>query len=539
MERARAQELETQAIPDRAGAAAAPVHHLLSLQRSAGNAAVTALLAGQRRHVARTLPEARVAGAPDAAPVTGRVIAIAAPFLGTPQSADAWSMIQSQFAKPRANPRRRLRAGHALKPLQDELHSSTTVAELSALDASARRTALTEMFNRLTPAVAPRGADGSDPDLAAELAAEEPLVDARIIDNAVGGWRGVREGVLGAFGVFEFGAEVAIQRANAYYRQLRPARLHGHTGSLVHPDTQAALDRATTILEAAPAAEQPEISASIGTPQGFTIRPNANNAWVLSFHSFGWAIDLSPTTNPNVGEDGPALDAVAAVTGRADPRAAETEGLSAADAQRVAEELRATSRSYVDAMRDDASIGAALRAIANRARAAETLPELAGDGSDILAAAGGGTNAQLNAVLAVIAADAPTPRPERLTTAARSILSAVLAYRQSFRAGGSRTRASVTASRGSVAAHGFMSLHPRLVGALAGTDGGNLNWLGTSSVNDYMHFELPRAARRDLLDVAPATGAGEPHTGAEGPAPAPAAAAPPADAAVAGEPALV
>jgi hypothetical protein len=339
--------------------------------------------------------------------------------------------------------------------------------------------------------------------------------------------------VLAAFGVFEIGAQAAIQRANAYYQQLVPSRLHGHTGSLVHPDMQAALDRATALLAAAPASDQAEISASIGTPGGFYIRPNANNPWVLSFHSFGWAIDLSPTLNPNVGS-GHALDAVAAVTGRADPSAAETEGLTAAQAQAVADELRATSRAYVDAMRDDASISAALRAIANRARVAAALPELAGDGSDILAAATTGAAGRLNPVLDIIAAGAPTPRPAGLTTAGRSILTAVRAYRQSFRSGGRRVAASVTATPGSVAAHGFMSLHPRLVGALAGTDGGNLNWLGTSSVRDYMHFELPAAARRGLLTAVPvpATGAAEPHTAAGEAPPASAAAAPREDEAV-------
>jgi hypothetical protein len=164
-------------------------------------------------------------------------------------------------------------------------------------------------------------------------------------------------------------------------------------------------------------------------------------------------------------------------------------------------------------MRDDASIGAALLGIANRAREAAALERLTGDGADILAAAQSGAAGRLNPVLAIVAAGAPTPRPAGLTAAGRSILAAVMAYRQSFRSGGRRVAASVTATRGSVAAHGFMNLHPRLVGALSGTDGGNLNWLGTSSVRDYMHFELPAAARRGLLNVqVPATGAAEPHT---------------------------
>jgi hypothetical protein len=65
-----------------------------------------------------------------------------------------------------------------------------------------------------------------------------------------------------------------------------------------------------------------------------------------------------------------------------------------------------------------------------------------------------------------------------------------------------------------------MNLSPRLVGALTGTDAGGLNWLGTSSVADYMHFELHAAARAGLLTApvaaAPAGGAGEAHPPAGG-----------------------
>ena len=49
--------------------------------------------------------------------------------------------------------------------------------------------------------------------------------------------------------------------------------------------------------------------------------------------------------------------------------------------------------------------------------------------------------------------------------------------------------ASSVATKGSVAARGFMTLPALLVAALAGSDAGNLKWLGTGQ-HDYMHFEL-------------------------------------------------
>jgi hypothetical protein len=452
-----------------------------------------------------------------ASPAVERIIAAALPSTGTTHSADMWTYIRAQVAEPRARPRARRRAGHPLAPLLAELYSSEMVADLEGMSPEDRRAALSEMFRRLTPNPAAPGAGGVPPTVEEDAASEASLVDRQISSNAEGGWRGVREGILSAFGVFEVGVRAAIEGANLYYRQLVRSRLFGRVGSLVHVVMQAALDRASAVLAGVQGAERGEIETSIGTPGGFYIRPNANNRWVLSLHSFGWAIDLTPTINPNVGSSH-ALEAVAAVTGRSDPRQAETEGLRSPDAARVAEELRTTSRAYVDAMRDDASIGAALLAIANRARSAAGLTELEIGGAEILAAAESGAGRWLRQVVAIVAAGAPGRPAAGLVAASQSILSAVRAYRRSFGRGGRRVAAAVGATPGSVAAHGFLSLSPRLVGALTGTDGGNLNWLGTSSVADYMHFELPAAARRGLLTNPPSnpTAAGEPHPGSGG-----------------------
>lgn len=513
-----------------------PAGNVLALQRLIGNAAVSRLIS--RQPATTTPPTTTPTTAPPAtppapgggaaapvpagpAPVIGRVVTAATPIVGTPGGANLWTSIRSQFAEPHAARRGRTRTGDPLEPVMVELYSATTFAELHALDAAARATALNEIFNQLAPVVAPAGPGGAAPTLDEEIAAEEALVSARIRDNSQGGWRGVRQGILSAFGVFEVGTTTAIDRANAYYAQLVPSQLFGQTGSLVHPVMQARLGAATTSIGTPPEPERTEIVSSIGTPGGFYIRPNANNAWVLSFHSFGWAVDLSATLNPNAGSStSAAMEPVAAVTGRANPGAAETEGLTAAEAQAVAQELLTTSQSYVAAMENETTISAALRGIANRARTAATLADLPGDGTDILAAADQGRTGSRNAVLAIIAAGAPTPRPAGLTTAANSILSATRAFRASFTRRGGRAAATVTATPGSVAAHGFMNLSPRLVGALTGTDAGNLNWLGTSSVADYMHFELHASMRSNLLTTpaaaAPAGGLGEPHPGPGG-----------------------
>lgn len=91
---------------------------------------------------------------------------------------------------------------------------------------------------------------------------------------------------------------------------------------------------------------------------------------------------------------------------------------------------------------------------------------------------------------------------DRLATRASGVLIEMWkVYAASFERGrttGSRVGASTEGTPGSVAAHGFMNMPSRLAAALAGSDGGDLDWLGVAGVHDVMHFQLKPGDRPSL-----------------------------------------
>jgi hypothetical protein len=94
---------------------------------------------------------------------------------------------------------------------------------------------------------------------------------------------------------------------------------------------------------------------------------------------------------------------------------------------------------------------------------------------------------------------AAAPPPDAVAASELRILRVGVAFRESFANQATRTTrvpANSVGTRGSVAAHGFINLPAILVAALAGSDAGNLRWLGTETGSlDFMHFELaPRPA---------------------------------------------
>ena len=104
--------------------------------------------------------------------------------------------------------------------------------------------------------------------------------------------------------------------------------------------------------------------------------------------------------------------------------------------------------------------------------------------------------------------------PAALAAAAQTIGTVGTAFRGSFGKKGARVKASSEASRGSVAAHGFLKLPPALVAALAGSDAGALTWLGTAN-QDFMHFELTKEPA--LYDASSAGAKGPDGAGAAKP----------------------
>jgi hypothetical protein len=491
--------------------------------------------------------------------VAEAIRAAAAPFVGTKDAGDIPGMVTMQIIDGKADPRKKLKKTNPMMSLYDALWDPTVVADLKVIDAKspgskkkgraveARRKLFATILGSLITSAEP-GADVKAPDTpldeADEIATETKLVSKNLIDLIVSGssWEDVRIPVIVQFGGLVAGTRKAIERANAYYDSLVPPGALGiNANTKVHSKLAAALKRAETNLAPRLAkltdAERTAVASAARSGWSTTVRPNQNAKHRLSDHSFGFAIDFQAALNPNVGDSG-ALGPVQAVTGK-DPTAITTSGKTAAQAESAASDIRDISRAYEAAMQSDATLAPVLAGIANTARAAEKLPALAATAGTSLveAVVKPKESDRKSAVQALVfpegvapptppkgpPAPAPGPVPvappkpsKGIVHAQETILAVGNAYRASF-TDNKRTKrvaASTEATLGSVAAHGFMSLPPTLVGALAGSDAGGLRWLGTSGVHDYMHFEL--VTRPELFteggegDVAPDDAHGRP-----------------------------
>ena len=444
--------------------------------------------------------------------VVQAVVGVARRFVGTPDARELWRAIERQVAAttPRTSAPMPILAD-PLQPVYEVLYDAVTIRNLRALSQAQKAEALTRIFDRLAPSSAtgaPLAAPplGTAADAAAEARLEQPSVSARIQAFSEGGWVGVRRALLASFGVMEVGPSAAIRRANDYFALLVPSSVCGRNGGPVHPELQARLASTTRALTAA---ECDTFRTQIVELGGFWIRPNRNNPASLSAHSFGWAIDVNSARNPNVGRSG-ALELVPSVTG-VDPDVSSagaamnyTSGRTTAEVETEAERLRNASVRYVAVMRTDESIGAEMLRFLNAARATERMPALTPAAANPILAASRQRNASA-ATLAtrMFAQPAGSPRPgsvalRRRRAAAATLIALHRTFRSSFR-GTRRVAASAIATKGSVAANGFMSLPPRLVATLSGREAGALVWLGTDRVHDFMHFELPVASRPPLF----------------------------------------
>jgi hypothetical protein len=453
--------------------------------------------------------------ATDADAVVDAVTAAARPFVGTTHARKLWDVIATQVGRTTPSNSQPIPiAADALAPVYAALYAPATVQHLRRMNQPQKAAALDRIFDRLAPSSAPGAPlaappDGAIVDAATEAAFEEPQVSARIRNNSEGGWTGVRRGVLSTFGVMEVGPAAAIGRANAYYGQFVPISLFGYqSAGLVYPTLEA---RLTVATQSIPESDRATLVAAIKQIGGFWIRPNRNNPASLSLHSFGWAVDINAPENPNVGnskvrDKANPLHLVEAVTGVDVDRSSTgaqpnyTTGLTAARVRDEVKRLANASRAYVDAMHDDASIAATMLIYLNEARRVEGRAPLSASAAGPILTAARAKAAKPKAVATLMfptPSGAASPKAALLArrrAAAETLIDLHRTYRASFHGSG-RTPAAAIASKGSVAAHGFMNLPPFLVGALSGSDSGRLLWLGTSSVHDFQHFELAPADR--------------------------------------------
>jgi len=385
---------------------------------------------------------------------------------------------------------------------------------------TARREVLQAVLTGLLPssvAGAPVEAPDTPLDIDAQIAIELPLLQGNLQSLVGATWRNVRTAVLVQFGALTVGTRTAITRANDYYRPFVRGRLMGNESqTLVHPNLQAAFARATAHLTPRlpqlPQAEQDAIrvATSVANPNSWwstNVRENRNQPHKLSDHSFGWAVDFQASQNPNVGTSG-SLDQVQAVTGD-NPNALTTAGRTAAQAETAADDMRDISREYVAAMQSEATLAPVMLRLANEARTTAGVGAALTDGAALVTAAlvvnDDDRARDLRRLLWPEAPNATAAMPRALGQVVTRLGRIGRVFRASFQRGttGARTAASSEATPGGVAAHGFMSLPPALVGALAGSDAGALVWLGTAGVHDFMHFEL--AVEPPLFTEVPVT----------------------------------
>ncbi len=476
--------------------------------------------------------------------VSDTVRAAAAPLIGTADGDDVVGIVTQQIIARRANPSAALRRRSPTHPalaLYDVLYGTDVVADLTTIDtrapganANARRKAADETRRgvfaavlgglvtdvRASTAVA---APAAALDQAVQVAGERAMVPAVLPFISTGRtWEDVRIGVITEFGGLVAGTRTALARANDYYSRLqRPTFLNVTQATRVHPDLNAAFVRAAAVitrrLAATPEPQRAQITAAIRTSLGrntfsAVLRENRNAPHRLSDHSFGFAIDIDSSRNPNISSRG-GLAPVQDVTGD-DPTAGTTANRTGVQVEATATDLREISDEYQAAMTSDATLAPVLLRLANAGRARVTPPLLAlASGADLVAAVVLRQRAARAAALRAAlwpegaATRAPTP-PSEVAATERRIARIGDAFRASF-TDAARTRrvgASSEGTPGTVAAQGFMTLPSILVGALAGSDGGNLRWLGTAN-QDFMHFELmTRPAlftAGDIVDPAP------------------------------------
>ena len=174
------------------------------------------------------------------------------------------------------------------------------------------------------------------------------------IEGGLEGYKDIRQIFINTFG--------SIARANTYYAGVRRVDFLGKSPTVHVTTLGAKLRDAEELL--ADKGWRGEVSAALGGAGGFNIRRNRNAPSKLSDHSFGWAVDLDASLNPNLSARFPGRAMMAAtgkdvVTGAMERAGG---GGSAEDLLVPIEEIRAASEAFKDAFRDEASLERAMRA---------------------------------------------------------------------------------------------------------------------------------------------------------------------------------
>jgi hypothetical protein len=507
---------------------------VMALQRTAGNRVTAALL--QRRPYDE--PDYMVAGRLGwyHAPATPATPAAALATTGkesrrvtsTGRFVASWDAISSAItAKPSKG---------RLRPSSYEaLRTAPVSAALLGLSDDARRALAEQVESALLSEVT-----GGKLDLRiidGELAEAGPTATAASGGRL--GWLLVRDGIHDAFGT--------LGMARRFYEgKVHKYEFFGRAAP-VHEDMAAALDRGVQKFLAM-GGKREEINLT--TFGGLSIRANTNHPSVLSEHSFGAAVDIDgERTDPGAGvaAGNPNLQE-ARLAGLGIPGFwGFVQELTGSDVFQRTAKGKKIQNSATGTYEENLAEAQRLREISEKVRGMfaspaavkRTLAEVVGHygvevpaaGQDRLLAAALASAAAFDDVAAATASRdkqliaAATAAQARADGAVYDVLvelfrpaqgpvdpraaARVIQIGIAFRGTGHVTipgvataRAEALGTPGSVAAHGFFNLDPRLVAALTAPDGGNLLWLGaTSGTRDSMHFELK--TRPDLGYEAP------------------------------------
>ncbi len=358
----------------------------------------------------------------------------------------------------------------------------------------------------------------------------------RNIERGFHGYVAARAALMTRFG--------SVQGINQYYDQMVHAPFLGRN-VWVHPVMQGRLQAAERLLNSRRSGGRTWADlarASLRSAGGFNIRENRNSPTNLSLHSFGWAVDLNATTNPNVRSGVRTASPVEELTGLDLEAGPEYRRIRAGGtASGLLGDIRTmhTASSRYAAVFDSEQamvdgLGGYLeqqgllhqpwmrefilptlqRAVGHRRqrdqlreirrwlqfmweRREDRSPQSEVEEAPICEGPIPPGVDPPDVCLVATLTDAQVA-PQALT-----MLRTYRAFQASRRRNGTEVAARSSASVGSMAAHGFFDLAPELVAALRGSDGGALKWLGVANrTKDFMHFELERPDRPPIEVVA-------------------------------------
>ncbi|PBC08177.1 hypothetical protein [Mesorhizobium sp. WSM3859] len=302
------------------------------------------------------------------------------------------------------------------------------------------------------------------------------------IGRGFAGYIAVRTNLLSQFGAPN-DPDKAIRRINAYYGQLTGAAFpKPNTSAPVHPDLKARLDKGKALAAAKNASAA---VASIGKIGGFNIRPNANDGSKLSFHSFGWAVDIDWDFNPNIKRDALPLGLIKAITG-VDLYGPESTSLRTPAAyDKMLPAAQVLSKANTDFKAAFASASGLKSAMGD---AVKRLCGIALSSVDLMTINEFATAQppKLDKVQGVLTGLGVASAKAK--AAAKLLVDAANLFR---RAATQHTPIANGATDATVAHYGFFNHAPELVAALSSSEGAGLRWLGAAiGTKDYMHFEL-------------------------------------------------